>query len=54
MGLHITMVVVQRQFHQMAEQVHDCHHNKHSFPVVGLLFMVFLDEWLRMLLGFFA
>ncbi len=37
----------------MVEHVHDCHHDKHSLFMVGLLFMVFLDEWLRVLLGFF-
>jgi hypothetical protein len=44
MGLQIAMVVVQKQFHQMDEQVHDYHHDKHSLPVVGLLCMVFLAE----------
>jgi hypothetical protein len=39
------MVVVWRQ--QMVENVHDYHHDKHSLPMVGLLFMVFIDEWLR-------
>jgi hypothetical protein len=38
----------------MAKQVHDCHHYEHSPHLVGLLFMVFLDEWLKALLGFFA
>jgi hypothetical protein len=40
------------QPHQMVEQVHDCHHYEDSPPLVGLLFMVFLNEWLRALLGF--
>jgi hypothetical protein len=35
----------------MAKHVHD-YHDKHSLPMVGLLFMVFIDKWLRMLLGF--
>jgi hypothetical protein len=51
MGLQIAMVVVRRQFHQMDEHVHDCHHDKHSLPMVGLLFMVFFYEWLKTLLG---
>ncbi len=38
----------------MTKQVYDCHHDKHSLPMVGLLFMVFLDEWLRVLLGLSA
>jgi hypothetical protein len=46
------MVVVQIRLHQMVEQVHDYHHYEHSLPLVGLLFMVFLDEWLRMMLSF--
>jgi hypothetical protein len=54
MGLHITVVVVWRQLHQTVEQVHDYHHNKDSFPVVGLLFVVFHNEWLKALLGLFA
>jgi hypothetical protein len=32
MGLQIAMVVVRKQLHQTIEQVHDCHHNKHSLP----------------------
>jgi len=52
LGLQIAMVVVQRQLHQMVEQVHDCHHDKHSLLVVGLSFFVFIDEWLKALLGF--
>jgi hypothetical protein len=48
------MVIEQRQLHQMVEHVHDCHHYEQSPPSVGLLFMVFLDEWLRALLGLFA
>jgi hypothetical protein len=46
------MVVEQIWFHQTVKQVHDCHHYEHSPPSVGLLFMVFLDEWLRALFGF--
>jgi hypothetical protein len=45
------MVVVWKQFHQMVKQIHDYHHDKHSLPMIGLLFVVFLDEWLRTLLG---
>jgi hypothetical protein len=45
------MVVEQIQPHQTVEHVHDCHHYEHSPPSVGLLFMVFLDEWFRVLLG---
>jgi hypothetical protein len=45
------MVVIQKQLHQTIEQVHDCHHDKHSLPSIGLLFLVFLDEWLRMMMG---
>ncbi len=45
------MVVEQIQPHQIVEHVHDCHHYEHSPPLVGLLFMVFLDEWFRVLLG---
>jgi hypothetical protein len=48
------MVVGQIQLHQMIEQVHDWHHYEHSPPLVGLLFVVFLDEWLRTLLGLSA
>jgi hypothetical protein len=48
------MVVEQIQPHQIVEQVHDCHHYEHSLPSVGLLFMVFLDESLKVLLGFFT
>ncbi len=47
-------MVVQRQLHQTTEHVHDCHHNKNSLPMVGLLFVVFLNEWLRSLLGLFT
>jgi len=54
LGLQITMVVGQIQLHQMIEQVHDWHHYEHSPPLVGLLFVVFLDEWLRTLLGLSA
>jgi hypothetical protein len=35
----------------MVEQVHDCHHDKHSLPVIALLFVVFFNEWLKALLG---
>jgi hypothetical protein len=35
----------------MAKQVHDCHHYEHSPSSIGLLFVVFFDEWLRVLLG---
>jgi hypothetical protein len=45
------MVVTQKQFHQMVEQGYDCHHDKHSLTMVRLLFVVVLNEWLRMLLG---
>ncbi len=38
----------------MIEHLHDCHRDKHSLLVVGLLFVVFLDERLRTLLGFFT
>jgi hypothetical protein len=48
------MVVVQRQLYEMTEHVHDCHHDKHPLPMVGLLFVVFIDEWLRALLDLFA
>jgi len=48
------MVVIQKQLHQMTKQVYDCHHDKHSLPMVGLFFMVFFDEWLRVLLGLSA
>jgi hypothetical protein len=48
------MVVEPIQPHQTTKQVHDCHHYKHSPPSVGLLFMVFLDEWLKAILGLSA
>jgi hypothetical protein len=48
------MVVLRKQLHQMAEQVNDYHQEKHSLPTVGLLFVLFFDEWLRVLLGVFA
>jgi hypothetical protein len=54
MGLQIAMVGIRRQFHQTIEQVHDCHHDKHSLPMVGLLFVVFLNEWLKVLLSLFS
>jgi hypothetical protein len=40
------MVVMQKQLHQTIEQVH-------SILVVGLSFMVFIDEWSRAPLGLF-
>jgi hypothetical protein len=40
------MVVLWRQFHQMTEQVHDY---QHSFLVVGLMFVVLFDEWLKIM-----
>jgi hypothetical protein len=46
------MVVIQKQIYQTIEHVHYYHHDKHSLPLVGLLFIVFFDEWLRTLLGF--
>jgi hypothetical protein len=45
------MVVMWKQLYQIVEQVHDCHHDKHSLPMVGLMFMVVSNEWLRVLLG---
>jgi len=42
------------QPHQTIKHVHHCHHYQHSLPLVGLLFMVFANEWLRALLGLFA
>jgi hypothetical protein len=48
------MVIEQIRPHQMIEQVHDYRHYEHSPPSVGLLFMVFFDEWLQMLLVFYA
>jgi hypothetical protein len=54
LGLQIVMVVEQIQPHQTVEHVHDYHHYEHSPPSVGLLFVVFFDEWLRMLLGLSA
>jgi len=53
LGLQIPMIVKQIP-HQMTEPVHDCHHYEHSLPSVGLLFVVFFDEWLKVLLGLFA
>jgi hypothetical protein len=46
--LQIATVVVLKQLHQMAEQVHDCHHDEHLFPMVGLMYVVLFDEWLIM------
>ncbi len=54
LGLQIAMVVMWRQLHQTDEQVHDYHHDKHSLPMIGLLFVVFLNEWLKVLLGLFT
>jgi hypothetical protein len=48
------MVVKHIQPHQTIEHVHHCHHYQHSLPLVGLLFMVFPNEWLRALLGLFT
>jgi len=48
------MVIEQIRPHQMIEQVHDRHHYEHSPPSVGLLFVVFFDEWLKVLLVFYA
>jgi hypothetical protein len=45
------MVVEHIRPHQMVKQVHDCHHYEHSPPSIGLLFVVFLDEWLKVRLG---
>jgi len=38
----------------MVEQVHDCPHDEHSLPMVGLMFVVMFDEWLRTRLGLFS
>ncbi len=38
----------------MIKHVIDYHHDKHLVPLVGSLFMVFLDEWLKALLGLSA
>jgi hypothetical protein len=43
-GLWIAMVVVWKQFHQTTKQVHDCHHEEHSLPMFGLLFMTLFDD----------
>jgi hypothetical protein len=52
LGLQIAMVVLQRQLHQTTEQVHDCHHDEHvSLLMVGLMYLVLFDEWLKMQLG---
>jgi len=40
------MVVLWRQFHQMIEHVHDY---QHSFLVVRLMFVVLLDELLKIM-----
>jgi hypothetical protein len=47
-------MVVVLKLHQMVEQVHDCHHDEHSFPMVGLMYMALLNKWLKVRLGFFA
>ncbi len=47
MRLHIAIVVVWKQFHQIVEHVHDCHHCEHSLLVVGLMFVVSFGECLR-------
>jgi hypothetical protein len=52
--LEIAMAVEQIRPRQMVERVHDCHHNEHSPPSVGLLFVVFLDECLKTILSIFA
>jgi hypothetical protein len=54
MGLQIAMVVVWKQLHQMVEHVHDYHHGEHSLHVIGLMFVVTLDEWLKTQLRLFA
>jgi hypothetical protein len=38
------MVVWQKQCHQTIEWVHGCHHDEHSFLMVGLMCVVLLDE----------
>jgi hypothetical protein len=48
LGLWIAMVVVWRQLHQTIKHVHDCHHEEHSLPVFGLLFVALFNEWFRM------
>jgi hypothetical protein len=48
------VVIFQKQLHQTVVHAHDCHHDEPSLPMIGLMFMVFIDEWLRVLLGFFA
>jgi len=50
MGLQIIRVVEHIQLHQMTKQVHDCHHYEHSLPLIRLLFVVLLDEWLKAIL----
>jgi hypothetical protein len=50
LGLQINMVVLRRYLHQTTKQVHD-YHDEHSLPRVGLMCVVFLDEWLKMRLG---
>jgi hypothetical protein len=46
------MGVLWKQFHQTTKHVHDCHYDEHSLPVIGLMFMMFFNEWLTTLLGF--
>jgi hypothetical protein len=48
------MVVLHKQLHQIVKHVHGCHHDEHSLLVVGLMFVVLFDEWLRVWLGLFA
>jgi hypothetical protein len=38
----------------MVKHVHDYHRDEHSLHAVGLMFVVLLDEWLRMQLGLSA
>jgi hypothetical protein len=38
----------------MIEWFHDYLHDEHSLPLIRLMFVLFLDEWLRMLLDLFA
>jgi hypothetical protein len=35
----------------MDERVHDYHRDEHSMLVVGLMFVVLFDEWLRSGMG---
>ncbi len=45
------MIVLQKQLQQMTKHVDDYHHDEHSLPMIGLMFMVFINEWLKALLG---